>query len=187
MSEPSQAQQAYYQFCSLYVHSVIEWNAAEEVAFDLLEALSPPGLGPTLAIRQLKSVPLKDTLALMAKALRISENQVGAEHLEHFVEGFDRLRAYRNFYVHCIRAVAQTNETSAELHSLEVKGNLSLVTHRLTNTELSAFCRSTMQLAHYGRSIEPFISADSPSLPASPQKPTWPDKLKKTRDNLLTR
>lgn len=190
MIDASDAQRAHYLFCVSFVQFIMDWNATEDVAFDILTAFSGQGLANTLVVRQLHNVGLKDTLRLIAQDHRSSglrDDIRIAEHLDHFVEGFDRLRVYRNFYVHSLAAVKPMLDTCVgELRGLEVKASYNSIEQELTFAELGAFTRHTMRLRSYGLALLDEIRSHPGERPPSLlQKPTWPDKLSKRRRNLI--
>lgn len=197
--EESTWENEYAPFCVAYVRAICAWNNAEHSARDILTSLSEGGVGATIAIHQLGNVSLVDALKTVAKFIRSIGNPLGdlqADHVEHFVEGLDRLRVYRNFYVHDIRGVGRepgSGKIIAQIYGVDVKGGYSLISETLRMAELSKFTRHCFDLETYGSAIAGNVTRSAlkqyvtpkPEPLASLQKPQWPDRLKKSRESLI--
>ncbi len=197
MSEPTFTEDR-VRFSALFTRSIIAWNEAGDSARSMLEGLSQASLGSIIAIRQLGNASLKDALLVLCKFLRSLENDLATEqasHIEHFVEGFDLLRVYRNFYVHNLRAMGPNDngEFVGLLHAIEVKQQYSWVQQDLTMVDLREFTQQVDALRNYGDVIAKHVKPTNALLGvaqgltplSSLQKPIWPDRLKKNRANLL--
>lgn len=187
-------------FCTMFTRAIIAWNNAEDSVRNILEGLSNASLGSTIAIRQLGNTSLQDAILVVAQmldSLGNNESKAQADHLRHLVQGFDILRVYRNFYVHNIRAMGKSDGADGEfagmLHTIEVQGKYSWVQQDLTIRELRNFTQSLMELSQYASDIRDNIRPKNalmrlvrtPKPLSSLQKPTWPDKLSKNRENLI--
>lgn len=198
MAEP-QADKGLSDFCITYTLAVVAWNNSEESARDILTSLSEGGIGSTIAIYQLGNASLVDAIRTVCRFLRSIDNPLGnmkADHVEHFAEGLDRLRSYRNFYIHQLRGIktqiGQSDYTGI-LFGLDVKQGYSYINHELSMEQLRDFTRSCDQLQIYGQHISQavtrnalakFVQPEAKPL-ASLEKPTWPERLRRTRESLL--
>lgn len=187
-------------FCISYVSALVSWNNAEKAAQEMLEGLANGGVAARIAIYQMGSASLVDALKTMAsfyETLSAGEiPQKYAEHIRHFVCGFEVLRAYRNFYVHQLRGLQITDaDCSGYLWDVDVKGGYRWTSGKLELQALVEFAEHCKTLETYGgavvRAISPLpkdpslsdleMKASLPSL----QKPLWPKMLAKNRRNLL--
>ncbi|MCT2557531.1 hypothetical protein N0B51_00905 [Tsuneonella sp. YG55] len=189
----------YAAFCVAYTRAIVAWNNAEEAAREILTSLSAGGVGSTIAIYQLGNASLVDAIRTVCQFIKSIENDLAherADHVEHFAEGLDRLRSYRNFYVHQTRGVgkdADHGDYRAILFGLDVKGGYSYIKHELTMADLAAFTRHCFALEQYGQAIARVVTRNALARYAQPeakplaslQKPTWPDRLKRSRESLL--
>lgn len=188
-------------FCTMFTRAIMEWNNAEDALRYILEGLSEGSLGATIAIRQLGNAALPEAILVVASFLESVETEKAkeqADHLRHLVEGFNILRAYRNFYVHNLRAMGRGIEPDSEftgtLHAIEVKARYSWVQQDLTMSDLRQFTQQVMDLSQYASEVRETIkprnalarSLDQlPKSLSSLQRPFWPAKLKKNHQSLI--
>lgn len=190
------------RFAVTFMRAVIAWNNAESTARRILIAFGGRGIGLTVAAEHLGSVGLRDALNTLCDLLSGKEaphtNEV-AGHVAHFVEGFDVLRAYRNFYVHSLKFTGKAPDDPKTfrgfLHSVEAKGRFAFVEQDLSTEDLEDFMKHTLALQRYGSEISSAIPGGTNALNAlaayanlkplsSIEKPTWPERLKKHRSYL---
>ncbi len=196
-------------FCVAYTKAIMAWNNAENAAKDILNALSAGSVGATIAIHELGNVSLVGAINTVTDFLRSLQNELAterADHVSHFATGLDVLRAYRNYYVHTMRGLGKSSRADAEsdknpyvglLYGLDVKGGYRYTHDDLDMQKLSKFTKHCMDLEQYGAAISRHLAhhsqnalaklaAQTPPPLSSLQKPLWPEKLKKTRHNLIT-
>ena len=87
------------------------------------------------------------------------------------------------------------SECAGSLHAIEVKGRYSWVQQELTMSELREFTQHVTELSRYASEVRGTLRranslaalAGVRAKPlASIQRPTWPEILKKNRENLIT-
>lgn len=190
----------YAAFCVAYTNAIVAWNNAEESSRVILSSLSSRGsVGATIAIYQLGNASLVDAIRTVCRFFRSFDDELAtqqSDHVEHFAEGLDRMRSYRNFYVHQTRGIGcdENGDYRALLFGLDVKGGYSFVRHNLTMADLEAFTGHCVALQDYGEAIAQSIAPNAltaqvtpaPTQIASLQKPLWPERLKRTRESLIT-
>ena len=188
------------RFSVTFTRSIIAWNVAESAARSILMSFSKDGLGLIVATQHLGSIALRDALQTLADMTDDNErpaSQEIAQHVKHFVDGMDVLRAYRNFYVHSLLSIGKSpyevGVFQGRLHSIEARGRYSWVEQTVTVAELERFMVHTLELSEYGAGLSLNLGpgnalnpAPKPPL-ASLQKPLWPEKLKKHRNYLQER
>jgi hypothetical protein len=191
------------RFAGAFMRAVIAWNNAEEAAREILVAFGGNSIGLRIASEQLQARSMKEALLSLCDALSsVGEQRTKAvaEHIAHFIEGLDTLRAYRNFYVHSLRSTGRHLKDLSTyigfLHSTEAKGRLAFIKHELTTDDLEQFMNQTLTLQQYGQHISMCIPRElhennalklvvkDAQLWPLPDKPTWPDKLRKHRSYL---
>ncbi|SRR5258705_1256241 len=183
-------------FTRAFTQAIISWNNAEWAAQRILSGFVHGSIGSSVVLQHLKSVALQDALTAIADLLTDPQTPSStevAEHVLHFVEGFDRLRVYRNFYVHSvkglIRSEANPDECVGMIYETEAKKKLAWINHRLTYDELISFLANVRELGGYGDQLALYLTPSKslaalfrPKQPLSSlEKPIWPETLKKTR------
>jgi hypothetical protein len=118
-----------------------------------------------------------------------------APHILHFIEYVDRLREYRNFYLH---GISNPKPNSGfEARGRTARGRLSEFRKPITSTDIATLTNEIEKCIAYGEAIfraidqsHPFARYASLSggdfvLPTWPEKSPLPDRLVKTRLILL--
>src|SRR5678816_3029870 len=98
------------RFSVAFTHFVITWNQLEDQARELLISTAhDEPITLRAVVVNLNTLPLQDGLKTIAHVLstRRESSALLGEHLQHFVTAMDRLREYRNFYVHSIRGMGR--------------------------------------------------------------------------------
>ena len=164
----------------------MSWNHCEIQARQILKLL----LGdddPALAITaEIQNRSLSNAIRACAVLKRFAKQR---EHLEHFVTGYDKLLAYRNYYTH---ALISMKDDYGELLSISAKGRLGTFADKITSDEINDLQGHMQRLLGYGAAIrkdmgdkggalDEVISALSASL----EKPQWPPSLKKFPNYML--
>lgn len=178
----------------------MSWNNAEEAARTILLSLSKGGLGTFAAVAHLGNQSLLDALSTVADDMDDENTPVSREvskHIKHLLEGLLILRTYRNFYVHSLRSIGESEDTgkmTGWLYAVEAKGRYAYVVQHLTTEELMRFHNWAHNLEIYAREISNRVSPGNallPSLPKKPldsiRKPEWPNRLQKSRRYLKER
>jgi hypothetical protein len=134
------------------------------------------------------TVSLCDALRTLSAEFAPTESR---EHIAHFLELFERLRAYRNHYVHAIRILGGSEiEPIGLAETISAKGRLMLHQETVTLDDLLSLSANLAQARSYASSIifrlwragkDPDAALQSPW----PQKPPLLDKLQKPAKPLL--
>jgi hypothetical protein len=97
-------------FCVAFADLLITWNAAERAATKMLNHLCGNSPQTYILTSELGALGLQNALSSMAFGI-VDAPFVDA--LKHGVDYFDRVREYRNYYVHGIHAVGSVNTEEA--------------------------------------------------------------------------
>jgi hypothetical protein len=120
------------------------------------------------------------------------------EHLLHFLAYAERVRAYRNYYAHGIAAVIWTQDEEPGGWAMmdSAKGRLAMIDEIITATTLREVLQKIEDLNEYASAITVAMGDEvavkiyryhhpEEPLPAWPDKPALPDRLKKPHRYLL--
>ncbi len=193
------------EFLAQMGEMLAEWNELEQHLFDLLVILSGSILAGTILAANLQTDSLLKTLKLVAseydalrqridKTLRHKAKQKklivkmhgrAVPRVHHLSDYVDRLREYRNYYVHGLRVEnkgfyvftrSARSRLAAHYESLSV-GKIKWLRRRIkiANGYARKIYRSTLD------NENPLLSKP----PSWPRKPPLPDKIQKPRLNLL--
>jgi hypothetical protein len=164
------------------------WNNVETAARIILQRLGGRGNGMTACTAMLGNVPLINALRATASL----EDRLVAE-IDRFAECMDRLREYRNYYVHGIHAtLVGDGEAYAMLQGVETnKGKYRIIEERVTRKHLIYAIRHLMKLQAYGTALADHANDDfgtlargGKPLPALPNMPEVPERLQRRRMTL---
>jgi hypothetical protein len=117
--------------------------------------------------------------------------QAAAPHVQHFIDYVDRLREYRNFYVH---GIGNPNpDQGFQATGKTARGRLSAFKKAITPRDLELLTGQIQECIRYALALFHAIDQNHPfarfapgaSPPTWPEKPPLPDKLKKPRLVLL--
>lgn len=107
------------------------------------------------------------------------------EHVEHYLDGVDRLREYRNHLVHNSQ-YDRNNETSLAIARLSSRGRFGFQGDEIERTELTKVSGQIEPFILYGDSLEKALNTNDLAEPTTwPEKPPLPDKIKTTPPELL--
>jgi hypothetical protein len=166
---------------------VIEWNQTEGRARRMLSKLiQPPSDANYILLAHMGNTTLTDAI----KAYSELQSAEMKDLLAHYCNYFDRLREYRNFYVHGIMRATQridhetrTGTPIGEISQVTARGRLSVSTAEATLDDLGRMLGWMLQLSPFDTSLFWDITQTRPqyALPRrAPSKPPLPDKLQKT-------
>lgn len=129
----------------------------------------------------------------LVQAIEVASHEMDGigPHLRHFTKGYTTILGYRNFYVHAIHALRQTetdpNVSEGVLFSLDGKGRVRFFNRALGETELNATIAAIDKLLGYGAAIQKELGATGDGLQAlleayqaSLEMPQWPPDAEKT-------
>ena len=129
--------------------AVVLWNATEGTIRELLRLLArgmkvtEGSVGAWILVTELGSRQLSE--ALQAFATDVIEEPEGADAVRHVALYFDRILAYRNYYVHGISRLRPTNPAPPDLKpvgtidSRSAKGKLVSYHDEITTDDLDSF------------------------------------------------
>ncbi|MBZ9861456.1 hypothetical protein [Mesorhizobium sp. CA12] len=170
---------------------VVKWNRLEANAQLMLYGLGGGGETIEALTANMGTVALTDGLRTLGAEFA---PEMAKEHITHYLDLFDRIRAYRNHYVHGVRIMELRDEKPVGL-SQSVSAKSRLVFHQTTITEddLQETINHINAANVYGTDITATIwmggKPDKSLLAARGasflQKPPLPDKLQKPRLFLL--
>lgn len=165
--------------------SVIAWNHFEASIEMIIYGLSGGGKRTDVLTAHMSSVTLANVLSTLANDFSSDQLQ---PHLLHLVEGFERLREYRNYYFHGIRLIGFTEAGEAEGLAQTTSARSRLTLHQASISiaqlnEFTAACRTA--LGHASAviteiwEVSKLPGAELPGLP--PEMPPLPDRMQKPR------
>jgi hypothetical protein len=168
-----------------------EWNLAESNLRGLLMRLASEDmkaftLNAGILTAEMGSVAMEN--ALRAFAASTIKGQVG-EALEHAAKFYERLRAYRNYYVHSIVYVTAHADTGTVggVHTFEAKGKLVERLEFISKHDLELATVQAIVLRDYVRGINLWLMAQTTEFLGElelPPKPPLPSRLRKSERHL---
>ncbi len=174
-------------FCKAFTHSIISWNKIEIEARKILLHLASPSTAAFAAIAHLGNVPLRD--ALLAATEAIDDDGL-AEQIRHGCELMDRLRAYRNHYVHGLIGIGHSwlgGEFTARTWSAEAKGRITWSETDVTPEEVRWLWQQCSDCQCFLSDIARYLEASGPHGGPAPSfdKPPLPERLKRSKNSLV--
>lgn len=174
-------------FLAAFGEVIMEWNQAEARARRFLfELIGGHDASSYILLAHLGNVSLTDAISAY-KEIRSPEL---VEHIGHYCTYFDRLREYRNYYVHGLMLVSPDWSTGVpnfcgEIEQITAKGRLAQTDDKVTAEDLKQLKNWMIELATYDFVVRAEFNPQSrPAglIPLTPQrKPLLPDRLQKTR------
>lgn len=161
--------------------TILSWNTAEGALRSLLSTVCGASNATRILTAELGSRGLTDGLNAIAVTLPIEQRRA----VEHVVAVYDRLREYRNYYVHGITAMGQIGDDIVGMTFMQsAKGKLGYATDFVEAATLVDIEERARALAAAISDTEDAIyprpgSFADPPLP-SPETLPLPDRLKKT-------
>lgn len=164
---------------------VVEWNRLESCAQLMVYALAGADERIDILTAHMGTVSLSDALRTLAAECGPPKAK---PHIDHFLALFERIRDYRNYYVHGLRLLVSDKDGRPVAMSQSQSAKARLVIHEgtITDSELQTcidHIEATLQYA--GHIFTLLWGADKvvgAKLGASfLQKPPLPDKLQKPR------
>jgi hypothetical protein len=172
-------------FLAAFGEIVMEWNQTEARArrflFDMIGDL---GASSYILLAHLGNVGLTDAISAYKEMLSPDLS----EHIDHYCAYFDRLREYRNYYVHGLMVISKEwsgGSHYGEVEQITAKGRFARTDDKLTIQDLNKFKHWMIELSTYGTVVRAeFNPRTRPKhlIPLTPQrKPPLPDRLTKNR------
>lgn len=174
-------------FLAAYGEVVMEWNQTEAGArrflFDLIGGQDASSY---ILLAHLGNVSLTDAIS----AYKEMRSPALVEHIDHYCAYFDRLREYRNYYVHGLMLVSRDWSNGAEkfcgeIEQITAKGRLAQTDDKVTVEDLNQLKNWMTELATYSFVVRAEFNPQSRPAglnPLTPQrKPPLPDRLQKNR------
>lgn len=171
-------------FALEFLQMVAKWNQLETQARDLLKALLGGQHGHFVVSHHLGNVTLIDTLRTVAET-----SPVGDE-IRHFASGMDRIRLYRNYYVHGLIGVGIIEKSKDAgsvgiLTSTQVKSGVKHYEEEVPLAKIRQVANVEDIFRDYGEMITAFVTQPSAARLASlREKPALPEPLTKRLRNL---
>jgi len=168
------------------------WNHAESTMKQIVQLLLGQSAMSLAVAAEMGNIALTNAVQV---ASRMPEMDGLSEHLRHFCEGYDRLRGYRNFYVHAIYAtVVQDGQTAIQALAFDGKSQIRLFNPVITAADLGQYISAVHRLIGYGAAIQRELGADGSGLEsmiesygAKLEKPEWPPRVDKVPQYLQAR
>jgi|SRR6185437_2030581 len=172
---------------------VVQWNHAEALLNALLSYLSGGGARIEILAAHMNTVAVCQALRTLAND-KLTDDDV-APHVIHYADCFERLREYRNYYVHGIKAVGiSEGEAVGIAETVTARQRWTLHQLVLSIDDLRQTILLLTDLVRYGSNIMAHLMwTHNKSLPISEEnrslseKLPLPDKLQKPRLFLLSR
>lgn len=179
-------------FLQLIGEMIVSWNRCEGRVRDLIIWLSGGRSPATLALTaHLNAISLIQTLEALANG---QEVEIGG-HIDHFRECVDRLREYRNYYVHGISDVGPgwpiSPQTGAWIYQVSGRRRVTIRSEIIDYTALHDLCIQLRLVADYGKRIHHMVDPSSGPMGFRARsfapliKPPLPPKLRKAEPILL--
>ncbi|NKM59274.1 hypothetical protein GFL21_33195 [Rhizobium anhuiense] len=180
--DPTEAEK---EFLAKIGEILLDWNVLEATIELITYRLAGGGNHIDVLTAHLGNVAMTDALKTLA-------NEFGPEDLRddilHTADLFDRLREYRNYYVHGIRLLAHKGDTSGPIvglsQSTTAKSRLRLHQAMIGIEDLQKLDADLVTAKRFADwivgklwGVEELPGVAQPSQP--PEKPPLPDRLKK--------
>jgi hypothetical protein len=197
---------------------VVAWNWLEQVMRDILYTLSirdrlttailTVDMNATALMRALGTLATEhDTVETIVRKKRErspdsftkylgetlgkKEPQPVFPHVSHFILYCDRLREFRNFYVHGILTPSDNGEAIAA--TTTARGKLSFYNETISSADLEALTIEIAACSAYGAKVAAAIAQarayeqkKDAAPPTWPEKPPLPDSMERHRRGLLS-
>ena len=165
---------------------VVKWNQFETLTQTVLEALIGGGEKTYILTAHMGNVSLCDAIRTMGNEFAPDEAKT---HLTHLLDLFERLREYRNYYVHGISDLTEASDglPIGVAQSLSAKARLVLHQGRVDEADLDAMVKRLREANQYVTHViillwEMNDKALLKALGASfLRKPPLPDLLRRNR------
>jgi hypothetical protein len=174
-------------FLAKFGEVVMEWNQTEARARKFLfEMIGAKDMSAYILLAHLGNVGITDAI----KAYKEIQKPALSEHIEHYCLYFDRLREYRNYYVHGLMLISfdwskGNPHAVGEIEQFTAKGRLAQTDDKVSIEDLKQLKDWMTELATYSHVVRAeFNPQTRPKglIPLTPQrKPPLPDRLQKTR------
>lgn len=188
MSSPNQPDILPYEpeFLAAFGHMIITWNIAESALRRLLAGLC--GAKSVADILKAKIVTVELGPIGLADALKTFADIIlppsPAEAVNHAVKYYDRIRAYRNYYVHGITGIIPVSDgPHGFILITTAKGTLTENKDIVSLNDIKTLTGHANQLHWYVEAIISHLFSEE-ALFSLPHKPPLPKTLQKTRQHL---
>lgn len=167
-----------------FMSAVMFWNHAETTMKQIVQLLLGQSAMSLAVAAEMGNIALTNAVLV---ASRMPEMEDLSDHLRHFCEGYDRLRGYRNFYVHAIYATTvHEGQTAIQALAFDGKSQIRMFNPIITAGDLRNYISSVHKLIGYGSAIQLELGADGEGLEkmissygAQLVKPDWPPRVDK--------
>lgn len=175
-----------------FMNAVMFWNHAESTLRQIVQHILGQSLMSLAVAAEMGNMHLQRAARTAAHEPEMAHV---AEHLNHFCDGFDRLREYRNFYVHGVYATTvHEGFTAFQMLTIDGKNQVRMFNPIVTAIDLTAYVEAVQRLIGYGAAILKEMGADGTGLDnmikaysSKLEKPEWPPQLKKVPQYLQAR
>jgi hypothetical protein len=188
MSPPNQPDILPYEaeFLAAFGHMIISWNEAESALRRLLAGLC--GAKSVADILKAKIVTIELGPIGLGNALQTFADIIlpptPAEAVKHAIKYYQRVLAYRNYYVHGITSVIPASDGPRGLILITTaKGTLTENRDIVSLNHIKSVTGHANQLHSYVEAVISHLLSDE-GLCSLPHKPPLPDKIQKTRQHL---
>lgn len=171
---------AIMQFSTQFTLFLSLWNQVETSARRILQLMLGESITAMGVAAEIQNRSLEQALRTGARDPNFSNVR---DHIEHFVEGYKRLLAYRNYYVHALFAVMPDG---GRMLSLSAKGKLKFEKALLTMADVEKNKNYLLAMIDYVTALEKEMGGEGTGLDAlieaygaSLNKPQWPPILTK--------
>ncbi len=179
-------------FLIVFAHMILTWNMTEGTMRGLLAQFIGSDSARDVLKSRILTVELGTTGladALRALAVNILPQDVG-KSVSHAVDYFERIRSYRNYYVHGTTNILNaTSGPHGFIVNMAAKGKLVEHKDRVSVPDLAFVTDHSMTLRNYVTGISCHLlwtaEFDGGSRPLLPEPPQLPKKLTKTATPLL--
>jgi hypothetical protein len=186
---------------------VARWNDLEWGLRYILFAISYDRLTAAILTADAQAVNLMNAVRIMASERDITTSRINvglseaaqkegirvkliepiSPHVHHLLDCIDRLREFRNFYVHGI-TTPRGKAKPFSVHGITARVRLAMYHQVITKDDLTNLIKQTDEIFRYAEGVYKAILANASAKlnerPTWPKKPPLPDRLVKPRLNL---
>ncbi len=165
---------------------VVYWNRVEEAARLLVRHFNRGDRDRSdILTAHMGTNSLCDALRTLSSAYCKSHEQ---EHIRHYIKLLERVREYRNYYIHGLLGY---EEGMGQIQTLSARSNLILHAESVDAEDIENIAIRCLEVSRYGINLyERLRQRESARkqkkrLPPLPDKPPLPNKLRKPQRALL--
>lgn len=183
------------KFLALFGEMMVSWNRAETSLQTILMHQIRAGEKTEIVIAHMSSNTMID--AVKTLSFEFAEDWL-KEPINHFIKYFERIREYRNYYVHGIIAVVKSRrvpkrtwEAFGDLHTVSARGEAVYHPKKIWAEDLRFVIRHSDKISALGFAISYCLINSALKRPQEKkwlrslqQMPPLPERLKKPRRSL---